>query len=159
MSNPIEVATAAYATAAAIDPAMPDPSELRIRAWAQVFDGQQIGVAEAIAAVTDYYRGADRYPIKPGDVLAAVRAMPLTSSPERIAAFIDRWSVHPYSTAIQRLTGMDWAPPFPVPTSVNADDAQELRAFHLREFQRWIARNRSTLITRALANGEQLELG
>ncbi|WP_329405485.1 hypothetical protein OG563_26855 [Nocardia vinacea] len=158
--TPIEIATAAYATAAAIDPSMPEPTRLRIQAWASLLDGQDFGVTEAVQAVQDYYRKPNRFPIKPGDIIAAVKTMPVTSSPERISAFIDRWSAHPYSTAIQTMTGMDWCPPYPPPAKAGIDvnDPDALRAFHQREFKKWVEKNRGELVSRALANGEQLEL-
>ncbi|MGS2809483.1 hypothetical protein [Nocardia sp. MW-W600-9] len=158
MTAHIEAASAAYAMAAAIDAQMPEPTKLRIQAWAALFEGQGIGPEDAVAAVKAYYRRPGRFPIKPGDVIAGVAALPVTSSPARIEAFLDRWSQHPYSQAIQQMTGLDWSPPWPPPAAVSTDDPDALVAFHRREFQRWIDRNRARLVAKALANGEQLEL-
>lgn len=158
MTAHIEAATAAYAMAAAIDPQMPEPTKLRIQAWAALFEGQGVGAEDAVAAVKDYYRKPGRYPIKPGDVIAGVAALPITSSAARIEAFLDRWSHYPYSQAIQQMTGMAWSPTWPPPPTVPADDPDALVAFHRDEFKRWITRNRARLITKGLANGEQLEL-
>ncbi|MGW4240989.1 hypothetical protein [Nocardia sp. NPDC004722] len=155
----IEAATTAYAAAEAFDPQMPPADAVRLRAWADLFADDDIGPAEAVTAVKDYYRGAQRWPIKAGDIVDRVKKMPVTSSPERISAFIDRWSEHPYSDAIQRLTGMNWNPPFPPPPAIDRHDPIALREFHRDEFRKWIRKNRSELERRALSHGEQLELG
>ncbi|WP_157978334.1 MULTISPECIES: hypothetical protein [Nocardia] len=157
MSTSIEIATAAYAMAAAIDQSIPAPTKMRLQAWAALFEGQDLGVTEAVQAVKDYYRQPNRFPIKPGDILAITRTMPVTSSPERVEAFIDRWSVHPYSRTIQDLTGIEWSPPDP-PKGFDVDDAEKLREFHLAAFRKWIARNHTRMVALALSNGEPLEL-
>lgn len=154
----IEAASSAYAMAAAIDPQMPEATKMRIQAWAQLFEPEDIAAADAVKAVQKYYSEANRFPIKPGDIIAGVKEMPITSSPTRIAAFIARWSEHPYSTAIQQMTGMDWKPTWPLPAHVDPDNVDQVRAFHRAEFQQWIARHRDKLIRKALSNGEQLEL-
>ncbi|RDI65710.1 hypothetical protein [Nocardia pseudobrasiliensis] len=154
----IEAATTAYAAAEALDPQMPAADLIRLQAWADLFVDDNIGPAEALAAVKDFYRQPQRFPIKPGDIIARVRRMPVTSSPERIRAFIDRWSDHPYSDAISRITGMTWTPPYPPPADIDRDDPDALRAYHRAAYKTWIATHRAELEQRALAHGEQLEL-
>ncbi|WP_433662534.1 hypothetical protein ACQPW1_10470 [Nocardia sp. CA-128927] len=154
----IEAATTAYAAAEALDPAMPPADEMRLAAWADLFSDDDIGPTEALRAVRDYYRQPQRWPIKPGDIIDRVKRMPITSSPERISAFIDRWSDYPYSDAIERITGMRWTLPYPPPPRIDRDDPDAIRDFYRAEFKNWITANRSELERRALAHGEQLEL-
>ncbi|MFI8976848.1 hypothetical protein ACIGO9_28475 [Nocardia asteroides] len=157
-SDHVEAASTAYALASLLDHQLPEPTELRLRAWAELFNGQGITAADAVAAVKAYYRKPGQYPIKPGDIIDGVRRMPSTSTPERIRAYIERWADYPYSPAIARVTGMTWTPPFPPPAGIDPDDAEKMREFHRVEYRKWISLNWTTLIQRALAHGEQLEL-
>lgn len=154
----VEAASAAYALAALLDPQLPEPTELRLRAWAELFRDQNICADDAVAAVKAYYRKPGQYPIKPGDVIDGVLRMPATSTPDRIRAYIERWADYPYSPAITRVTGMQWTPPFPPPPGVDPDDAVAMREFHRVEYRKWISRNWSRILEKALAHGEQLEL-
>lgn len=154
----IEAATTAYAAAEAFDPQMPPADAVRLRAWADLFADDDIGPTEGLNAVKDYYRQPQRWPIKAGDIIDRVKKMPVTSSPERISAFIDRWSEHPYSNAIERLTGMHWNPPYPPPPAIDRNDPVQMREYHRAEYRIWINKNRPELERRALAHGEQLEL-
>ncbi|MBF6085134.1 hypothetical protein IU485_27560 [Nocardia cyriacigeorgica] len=133
----VAAAAQAYAVAAALDPRIPDPDQARLQAWAAVFDGEDVWPAEAVEAVKAHYRRRNAFPVLPGDIIAAIKAMPPNSSRDRLRAFIARWADYPYSGQIQRVTGMDWQPTYPTPPGIHGDPAAE-RAYHVAELQAWV---------------------
>ncbi|MBM4707853.1 hypothetical protein GS982_01745 [Rhodococcus hoagii] len=145
------VATKALALAAVLDPRVPDFDEARVHAWADCFAGRDIFEAEALQAVRDHYSQPNPWPILPGNVIDRVSRMPVNSSPERVKAFIARWSNYPYSNAIQQLTGLDWTPTYPAPPGIHGNLEAE-REFHRREMRQWIADNALQLVQGALDN-------
>lgn len=147
------VARKVLALAAVLDHRIPDPDAagLRVRAWADCFRGADVFETEALEAVRRHYSRPNPFPIAPGDVIATIKTMPVTSSRERTMAFIARWADYPYSGAIQKLTGLDWQPSYPTPEGVHGDPAAE-REFHRRELRHWIATHGEQLVQAALNN-------
>ncbi|MFI5776968.1 hypothetical protein [Nocardia sp. NPDC051570] len=127
--------------AAAIDRRIPAPTADRIAAWAALFDGSDVEPDEAVEAVRRYYRDASNvYSIMPARVLDAVNSLPPDASEARFRAFIKVWANYPYSGQIQRVTGMEWTPTFPLPEGIHGDTAAE-RAYHVDELKAWVRDN------------------
>lgn len=145
------VAQRALALAAILDSRIPDYDPARVKAWADCFVGEDVFEAEALAAVRAHYKRPNAFPILPGDIIAAVRHMPINSSPERVMAFIQKWSAYPYSDSIQKLTGLDWRPTYPTPAGIHGDAAKE-REWHIAEMRAWIRGNATQLVQAALDN-------
>ena len=151
--NSVDIASAVLGLASILDPRIPDPDEngLRVQAWADCFEGQGVYPSEALEAVRIHYRKPNSFPIKPGDVIAAIAAMPINSSPERLRAFMNKWSNYPYSTVIQELTGTSWTPSYPTPEGIHGDVEAE-KAYHKAEFREWLRENGNELIRAAMNN-------
>ncbi|CAM4331901.1 hypothetical protein NONI108955_21270 [Nocardia ninae] len=146
----VDSASRAYAYAAALDPRLPDPDPVRIRAWADVLTGTDVWPDEAVQAVRIYYQRPNPYPIMPGDVIAIVKTLPPNTSEARLRSWFRAWSEYPYSGQIQRITGMCWEPTYPTPEGIHGDPAAE-RAYHVAELKQWVRDNWTTMMRAALA--------
>lgn len=148
MSDPRTIAKAVLAKASAYDQRMPDPDVTVLEAWTEAFSGGGVWMAEALDAVAEHYRQPRPPRIMPGDVIAAIAKMPVTSSRERLASEIGFWAQYPYSRRIQELTGLEWAPTYPTPDGVHGNPDTE-RIFHRQEFQEWILDNLDRMLEQA----------
>lgn len=147
-----EVAQRALALAALLDSRLENVEEPAvIQAWASCFDGEDVFTEEALSAVRAHYKKPNPFPIKPGDILAHVKKLPYNSSPERVMAFLARWSQYPYSDAIFRLTGQQFKPTYPTPPGIHGDAAKEAE-FHRAEHVAWIKANGHQLVAAAMSN-------
>ncbi|PBC38548.1 hypothetical protein CJ179_38800 [Rhodococcus sp. ACS1] len=158
MSRAHECAAKVLALAAVLDGRIPEYDPARVEAWADCFQGKELWPREAMQAVRDHYSKPNAFQIQPGDVIHAVKAMPVTSSPERFADFLARWSMYPYSTVIQDMTGISWHPTYPCPEGIQGDAAAE-REFHIREFKQFLGENYNLLIHNAINPTNRKQIG
>lgn len=153
-SAAVDIATKVLIKARMIDYRMrlgstDEENAAQIAAWAEVFDGEPVWPREALDAVAAHYKKSNAFQIMPGDVLEFCKRQPVTSSPEHVSWFLDRWAQHPWSTAIEELVGK----PIPglEPDSNDVRDKPRL----IEQRRAFIDKHRGYFIEQIMANTDR----
>ena len=126
-----------------------EDDQAQIATWAEMFDGEPVWPSEAMGAVKAHYAKSNAFPLMPGDVIEHCKRQPVTSSPEHVSWFLDRWAQHPWSTAIEELVGK----PIPglEPDSNDVRDKPRL----IEQRRVFIDKHRAYFVDQIMANADR----